>query len=82
MTDFPRKGRSFARAASIVSHFESLIKSGDLKPGDKLPTARQMAFQFETSAEMTVMVRKLLAEKNLVRIVTDGNPHHRGTFVL
>lgn len=34
---------------TIVEHYRARILSGELKPGDRLPTARAMAAQFETS---------------------------------
>jgi GntR family transcriptional repressor for pyruvate dehydrogenase complex len=60
----------------IVEQIEALILSGQLKPGDQLPSEREMAEQFSVSRTAVREAVKSLYEKGLVEIQTG-----RGTFI-
>lgn len=62
---------------NIVEQIEQQILSGNLTPGDKLPSERELGEQFEVSRTAVREAMKTLRQKGLVEI----NPG-RGTFVI
>ncbi len=61
----------------IVEQIEQQILSGNLAPGDKLPSERELGEQFEVSRTAVREAMKILRQRGLVEI----NPG-RGTFVI
>src|SRR5947209_14728344 len=61
----------------IAEQIEKLILSGELRNGDRLPTEREMAEQFQASRTAVREAMKALAQKGLV----DMRPG-RGTIVI
>src|SRR3989449_9053225 len=61
----------------IAEQIETLILSGELRNGDRLPTEREMAEQFQASRTAVREAMKALAQKGLV----DMRPG-RGTIVI
>ncbi len=60
----------------IVEQIERLILDGKLRPGDQLPSERELAEQFSVSRTAVREAVKALREKGLVEIETG-----RGTFI-
>lgn len=60
----------------IVDQIETLIREGKLRPGDKLPSERELAEQFSVSRTAVREAVKALSEKGLVTIESG-----RGTFI-
>lgn len=60
----------------IVEQIEQLILDGKLRPGDQLPSERELAEQFSVSRTAVREAVKALREKGLVEIQTG-----RGTFI-
>lgn len=60
----------------IVAQIEGLILDGKLRPGDQLPSERELAGQFHVSRTAVREAVKALREKGLVEIQTG-----RGTFI-
>src|SRR5689334_5009541 len=60
----------------IVTQIEQSILDGKLRPGDQLPSERELAEQFSVSRTAVREAVKALREKGLVDIQTG-----RGTFV-
>jgi GntR family transcriptional repressor for pyruvate dehydrogenase complex len=60
----------------IVGQIEQLILQGKLRPGDQLPSERELAEQFNVSRTAVREAVKALREKGLVEIETG-----RGTFI-
>jgi GntR family transcriptional repressor for pyruvate dehydrogenase complex len=60
----------------IVSQIQELVISGQLQPGDKLPTEQQLAEQFGVSRTVVREAIKALAEKELVQV-----KHGKGVYV-
>ena len=60
----------------IVEQIEERVLRGDLKPGDQLPSERELAEQFQVSRTAVREAMKALREKGLVEV----HPG-RGTFV-
>jgi GntR family transcriptional repressor for pyruvate dehydrogenase complex len=75
MTTYQRiqSGRLYEQ---IVEQIEERILSGDLKPGDRLPTESELADQFGVSRTAVREAMKVLRHKGLA----DSHPG-RGTFV-
>lgn len=61
----------------IVSQIQELIVSGELEPGDKLPTEQQLTEQFGVSRTVVREAVKALAEKELLRV-----KHGKGVYVV
>ena len=64
------------RYEQLASFFEHAIRSGDLNPGDRLPTVRQIAAQMNLSATTISSAFDLLGTRKFVRAEVG-----RGTFV-
>ena len=60
----------------IVDQIETLILEGKLRPGDQLPSERELAEQFNVSRTAVREAVKALSEKGLVQIEIG-----RGTFI-
>ncbi|MER5704227.1 winged helix-turn-helix domain-containing protein [Micromonospora sp. NPDC002296] len=60
----------------IANDFTTKIKSGELKPGDKLPSTRQIADQYGVSMNTAYRAMSLLHDRDLII----GQPG-RGTYV-
>ncbi|WP_423202873.1 winged helix-turn-helix domain-containing protein [Micromonospora kangleipakensis] len=60
----------------IANDFTAKIKSGELKPGDKLPTTRQIADEYGVSMNTAYRAMSLLHDRELIT----GQPG-RGTYV-
>ncbi|MEM4540581.1 MAG: FadR/GntR family transcriptional regulator [Archaeoglobaceae archaeon] len=70
---------SYNKKPAYIQVLETLsveILSGKLKPGDKLPSERELAKSLNVSRSTVREALKMLASKGLVRIV-----HGEGTFV-
>ena len=52
----------------IVEHFVRLIESGELRPGDDLPTGPEIGKAFGTYPNVVVTARKELVRRNLVEV--------------
>lgn len=72
-----RPGRAPAKYRLIADYFQGLIASGELKPGDPLPS--QAAIQDQFAASMGTVVRALEALRRARIVETE---HGRGTYVL
>lgn len=60
----------------IANTFAAKIKSGELKPGDKLPSTRQIAEMYGVSMNTVYRAMSLLHDRELIT----GQPG-RGTYV-
>src|SRR6266852_5540540 len=65
------------RSNKVYEQIEELITSGTLRSGDRLPTERELAEQFQASRTAVREAMKTLAQKGLV----DMRPG-RGTIVI
>lgn len=59
----------------IVQHYRQLVDSGELKPGDRLPTNEELTELHETSWGPVSKAMKLLKQDGVVYTT------HAGTFV-
>jgi GntR family transcriptional regulator len=60
----------------IVDQIRRLVASGELKPGDQLPTVRQMAADLRVNFNTIARAYRLLDEAGLI-----STQHGRGTYV-
>lgn len=60
----------------VIDGITQLIKSGQLKPGDKLPTYAQLAEEYRVSVTTTQAALRLLRERGLI----EGH-QGKGTYV-
>ncbi|MGX4658422.1 winged helix-turn-helix domain-containing protein [Micromonospora sp. SCSIO 07396] len=60
----------------IANDFAAKIKSGELNPGDKLPSTREIADQYGVSMNTAYRAMSLLHDRELIT----GQPG-RGTYV-
>lgn len=65
--------------ADIAAHFRQKIESGDLSPGDRLPSMANLVHEFHTSTMTAVRAYRILKEEGLTvaipgvgTIVADG----------
>lgn len=58
--------------AEIATHFRRQIETGALKPGDRLPTLREVMQQFEVAQQTASRAYKVLKENGLTRATTGG----------
>jgi DNA-binding GntR family transcriptional regulator len=56
----------------ITEHFRELIKSGQLKEGDRLPSARQLVEQWHVAIATAARVLSTLRAEGLVRTIPGG----------
>jgi GntR family transcriptional regulator len=61
----------------IVEQLQTLIKEGDLSPGDQLPTTRQLAVKLGINFNTVARAYRLLDQEGLI-----STQPGRGTFVL
>jgi GntR family transcriptional regulator len=77
-----RQCRHFRRACTgtpyvqVANHISSLIESGELQPGTRLPPERELAKTFGVAYDTARRANELLRERGLIVTV-----HGRGTFV-
>lgn len=63
--------------AQIVDQVRALLLSGDLKPGDQLPTVRQLASELRVNFNTIARAYRLLDEAKLI-----STQRGRGTYLL
>lgn len=61
----------------IISQIKQAIASGELKPGDQLPTVRQLAADLQINFNTVARAYRMLDEKGII-----STQHGRGTFIL
>lgn len=61
----------------IVEHFKQRLASGELKPGDQLPTVRQLAADLRVNFNTVARGYRLLDEAGMI-----STQQGRGTYVL
>ncbi|HSV86202.1 MAG TPA: GntR family transcriptional regulator [Levilinea sp.] len=61
----------------IVEQIGGLLLSGELKPGDQLPTVRQLAAELDVNFNTVARSYRLLDESELI-----STQHGRGTYIL
>jgi DNA-binding GntR family transcriptional regulator len=62
--------------AEIAAHFRKLIAAGDLKPGDRLPTLREVMTSFGVAQQTAARAYRLLRDEGLTSATTG-----KGTMV-
>jgi GntR family transcriptional regulator, transcriptional repressor for pyruvate dehydrogenase complex len=67
-TLFKVLGQEVAIYRKIVDEIEEMVVSGQLKPGDQLPSERQLAERFKVSRPAVREAIKVLSEKQLVTV--------------
>jgi GntR family transcriptional regulator len=60
----------------IMNQIRQLVADGDLKPGDQLPTVRQLAIDLEVNWNTVARAYRLLDEAGLI-----STQQGRGTFI-
>jgi GntR family transcriptional regulator len=60
----------------ITDHIRALVEHGDLKPGDQLPTVRQLATELRINFNTVARAYRILDEAGLI-----STQHGRGTYV-
>lgn len=58
--------------ADIAAHFRRQIDTGELNPGDRLPTLREVMQQFEVAQQTASRAYKALKAEGLTRATTGG----------
>lgn len=58
--------------AEIAEHFRTLIRDGTLKPGDRLPSVRQVVDEWSVSSSTAARAYKTLKAEGLTRASTGG----------
>lgn len=61
----------------IIGEIKQAIANGDLKPGDQLPTVRQLASDLQINFNTVARAYRMLDEKGII-----STQHGRGTFIL
>ena len=61
----------------LIDQIKNKIASGDLKPGDQLPTVRQLAADLRVNFNTIARAYRLLDEEGVI-----STQHGRGTFIL
>lgn len=61
----------------IVDQIKHLVAIGELKPGDQLPTVRQLAADLRVNFNTVARAYRLLDEEGLI-----STQHGRGTYIL
>lgn len=61
----------------IISGIKQAIANGELKPGDQLPTVRQLAADLRINFNTVARAYRLLDEEGVI-----STQHGRGTFIL
>jgi DNA-binding GntR family transcriptional regulator len=60
----------------VASAVRAAIASGELSPGDAVPSARTLSQQYETSLETSRKALRLLASEGLIVRVSAGLPFY------
>lgn len=60
----------------IVSQIEALVKAGMIKPGDQLPTVRELAIDLRINFSTVARAYRILDEKRLI-----STQRGRGTYI-
>ena len=61
----------------VMSQVKQAIASGEIKPGDQLPTVRQLADELEVNFNTVARAYRLLDEEGII-----STQHGRGTYIL
>jgi len=61
----------------IIDQIKHMIATGNLKPGDQLPTVRQMAMDLRVNFNTVARAYRMLDEEGLI-----STQHGRGTYIL
>ncbi len=61
----------------LTDQIKRKISSGELKPGDQLPTVRQLAADLRVNFNTVARAYRILDEENII-----STQHGRGTFIL
>ena len=61
----------------IIDQIKHMIATGDLRPGDQLPTVRQLATDLRVNFNTIARAYRMLDEKGLI-----STQHGRGTYIL
>lgn len=61
----------------LMDQIKQLIVAGELKPGDQLPTVRQLAADLRVNFNTIARTYRLLDEEGII-----STQHGRGTFIL
>jgi GntR family transcriptional regulator len=61
----------------LMNQVKHMIATGDLKPGDQLPTVRQLAADLRINFNTVARSYRLLDEESII-----STQHGRGTFIL
>ena len=61
----------------LMDQIKQLIAAGGLKPGDQLPTVRQLAADLRVNFNTIARTYRMLDEEGII-----SNQHGRGTFIL
>lgn len=61
----------------LMNQIKHMIATGELKPGDQLPTVRQLAADLRINFNTVARAYRLLDEENII-----STQHGRGTFIL
>ncbi len=61
----------------IIDQVKHMIATGSLKPGDQLPTVRQMATDLRVNFNTIARAYRMLDDKGLI-----STQHGRGTYIL
>ncbi len=61
----------------LMNQVKHMIATGELEPGDQLPTVRQLAADLRINFNTVARAYRLLDEENII-----STQHGRGTFIL
>jgi GntR family transcriptional regulator len=61
----------------LMNQIKHMIAAGELKPGDQLPTVRQLAADLRINFNTVARAYRLLDEEHII-----STQHGRGTFIL
>jgi GntR family transcriptional regulator len=61
----------------LMNQIKHMIATGELKPGDQLPTVRQLAADLRINFNTVARAYRLLDEEHII-----STQHGRGTFIL
>jgi GntR family transcriptional regulator len=69
--------RHYPAYAQILEQVKHAIATGELKPGDQLPTVRQLAADLRVNFNTVARAYRLLDEEGVI-----STQHGRGTYIL
>src|SRR5215813_9371691 len=64
--------RPLPRYLEIAQHYRDLIKRGDLRPGDRVPSARQLMGEWSVAIATAAKVLQVLQGEGLVAATPGG----------